>query len=62
MEQKPGFKTSEFWLGVASFLTGALMASGMIGDGNAVLQLVGGLCMALSPAAYSVGRGLAKKP
>ncbi len=58
---KPGWKTSEFWMNVAGMLLGAVMASGVIAEGNTMIQAIGGLAVMICPAAYAAGRGLAKK-
>lgn len=55
-EQKPGIRTSEFWLaGVTSTVGTILLAV----PGK---EAIGGILMAISVLAYALSRGLAKKP
>lgn len=61
METRPGIKTTEFWFGIIAFLAGASMASGLIGEGNQVMQILGGICMTVNSSAYAIGRGLSKQ-
>ena len=57
---KPGWKTTEYWLTLASQITGALLASGAL-TGSLVLQVVGGIQMVLTALGYTAGRYLLKK-
>lgn len=58
--QKPGFKTSEFWMVVAANLVNAMLVSGLFGDGSTGMKILGVVAMTLSTLGYSVSRGLAK--
>lgn len=58
---KPGYKTTEFWLTNAAFLLGALLASGLVGDGSALAKLIGLAGSILSTLGYTISRGFAKK-
>jgi hypothetical protein len=57
---KPGYRSSEFWLTVASNIIGALMASGILADGSSWSRLVGMAAMVLAGMGYSVSRGMVK--
>ena len=55
---KPGPKTSEFWLTVATQVFGALIAAGGL---QYVHPIYGPILMLLSKIGYDVSRGLAKR-
>lgn len=57
---KPGYKTTEFWLTIAAFVVGTLIASGAIGDAGALGKALAFIASALSAAGYSISRGTAK--
>jgi hypothetical protein len=59
--EKPGVKSTEFWLTVVNTAAGTLMASGAVADVGNVEQTVGLLGATLSAGGYSLSRGLAKK-
>lgn len=52
--EKPGWQTTEFWITILSTLIGALVLSGVIGQGEADswLELLAPLLNALVPAVY----------
>lgn len=59
---KPGYKTTEFWLTFVAMLVGSLMASGLL-DVTATAvdnQLAGMVAMMLSGLGYTAARGFAK--
>lgn len=56
---KPGYKTTEFWLSVAAFFIGALLASGVVTH-DPTLQGLGLIASALSALGYEAGRSLVK--
>lgn len=58
---KPGYKTTEFWLTIAAFIVGTMIASDAIGNTSALGRALAFLASALSAAGYSYSRGLAKK-
>ena len=58
--QKPGWKTSEFWLSLAAVLVGAFVASGVLPAEHLAMKIAGFVLMALASLGYSVGRGIAK--
>lgn len=57
---KPGYKTTEFWLSLAAFVVGSLMASGAIGSAGALGKALAFVAAALTAAGYSYSRALAK--
>ena len=59
MKEKPGFKTSEFWLTTAALLVGAVVSSGVFTN-SSVLQGLALISSALAAMGYSAGRSFAK--
>lgn len=59
---KPGFKTTEFWVTLATNLIGLLVLFGVVGpeQQEELVQAAGGLVSAISSAAYAISRGNAK--
>ena len=60
-EVTPGYKSSEFWLTVASSAVGLAVASGAFPMESPTGKLMGLLMMILANLGYSVSRGMAKK-
>ena len=61
--EKPGYKTTEFWLSLAAMLVGAIMASGVLqseGTPDWFVQVVGIGAALLGGLGYTVGRGYVK--
>jgi len=58
--EKPGYKTTEFWLSVLAMLVSALFASGALGDGGLDLTIASLLATVLAAAGYTVPRTLGK--
>ena len=58
--QKPGYKTSEFWLSLAAALLGAFVASGLLPAEHAVMKIAGMALTALASLGYAASRGRAK--
>ena len=58
--QKPGWKTSEFWLSLAAALLGAFMASGLLPAEHGVMKIAGMALTALASLGYAVSRGRTK--
>lgn len=54
--EKPGFKTSEFWLSIAAVAIGGLQASGAFGDASTVGKLIGLAATVLGALGYTVSR------
>lgn len=57
--QKPGWKTTEFWLSFAAIIVGALLASDLITN-NAIVQALGVVASILGALGYQVQRGYVK--
>jgi len=55
-QEKPGYKTTEFWLSFAAMLVGAILSSGAITSEGA-LQVLGVAATMLSALGYTVVRG-----
>lgn len=55
-----GYKTTEFWLGLAAMLLGVVYASGAVTNEHA-LQLMGIAASVLGSLGYTVARTVAKK-
>lgn len=60
---KPGYKTTEFWLSLASMLVGAVFASGLLGQTATPIddQLLGIIATVLGALGYTVSRTLVKR-
>ena len=58
--QKPGWKTSEFWLSLAAALLGAFVASGVLPAEHMVMKIGGMALTALASMGYAVSRGRTK--
>ena len=58
--QKPGWKTSEFWLSLAAALLGAFVASGMLPAEHLMMKIGGMALTALASMGYALSRGRAK--
>ena len=58
--QKPGWKTSEFWLSLAAALLGAFVVSGVLPAEHAVMKIAGMALTALASLGYAASRGRAK--
>jgi hypothetical protein len=60
VEIKPGWKTSEFWIGLFSIVMGVLAASGALTT-NPTIQMIGAIASGVNSAAYIAGRSLVKR-
>jgi hypothetical protein len=58
---KPGYKTTEFWLALASQVVSILLASGLIETGSSWDQIIGIVASVLTALGYGVARGIAKR-
>ncbi len=58
--QKPGWRSSEFWISLASMIVGALLASGLIADDSTWGKLLGMAAMLLTSLGYQVSRTVVK--
>ncbi len=54
--EKPGWKTTEFWLTILAYLIGAFMSSGALADDSQVLQYFGMAQMILAKLGYDHAR------
>ena len=63
---KPGYKTTEFWVTMATNIAGVLVALGVISPQSssplveAVGKVAGGIILGLSTLGYGLSRGKAK--
>ena len=55
-QQKPGYKSTEFWLSSVATLLGIALASGLVPDGGTAAQLVGGALSMLASLGYTASR------
>ncbi len=64
---KSGFKTTEFWVSIATIVIGGLAAGGYITSSeastisDALAPIAGAIVAGLAACGYAVSRGLAKK-
>lgn len=58
--QKPGYKTSEFWLSLLAMLVGALVASDAIPTDSTVAKALGVVASILGALGYQVSRAYVK--
>lgn len=60
MDSKPGIKTTEFWMAMATLVVGlGLIVYGAI-DSNDDAKTTGVMLMSVATGGYSISRGLAK--
>ena len=59
-QEKPGYKTTEFWFSAVAALVGIVLASGIVPEGGLAAQIVGAIVSGLAALGYNVSRGLAK--
>jgi hypothetical protein len=57
---RPGYRTSEYWLALATVIVGALLASGAIGDTTPLGKALAFIASALASAGYSYSRAVVK--
>jgi hypothetical protein len=58
---KPGFRTTEFWFGLAAMLLTTLYASGVIPTAGTTAKVAAMAVTVLGALGYTVSRGMAKK-
>lgn len=58
--QKPGYKTTEFWLTLVATLISFLVASGVLDPGSTALQIATGISGFLATLGYQGCRALTK--
>lgn len=54
--QKPGYKSTEFWLSLVAVIAGFLLASGAVVEGSQTATIVGGVLTVLGALGYTKGR------
>ena len=59
--QKPGYKTTEFWLATGATLLSALFASGVLAEGGLARKIAGIAAPVRGALGYAVVRGAVKK-
>ena len=59
MKEKPGYKSTEFWLTTVAFIVGAVISAGVFTN-SSVLQGLALVSSALAAMGYSAGRSFAK--
>lgn len=61
MKDKPGYKTTEFWLATVTAIVGILFASDVFPAESGGEKALGLAASVLASLGYSVSRGMAKK-
>ena len=56
-----GYRSTEFWLTFAAFLVGALIASGLLGEGSTALKIATFIAGTLATLGYAGFRTSLKK-
>lgn len=57
---KPGFKTTEFWLSLAAVVVGFVASSGVFEEGSTEAKIVGLVVTVLGALGYTAARALTK--
>lgn len=57
---RPGWRTTEFWLSSLALVLGAVLASGALPDGGTFAQIAGAVLAALSCLGYDAARARVK--
>jgi hypothetical protein len=57
---RPGYKSSEFWLAVVATMGTLFLSSGLVGETHWVVKAVSLLVAALASMGYSASRGAVK--
>jgi hypothetical protein len=60
MMDKPGYKTTEFWLSMAAIIVGALLASGVLPADSVWLKVAGIVSSVLGAIGYTANRTVVK--
>jgi len=60
-KQKPGYKTTEFWLTLFAAIVGLLVTAGVLPTEGPVAQIVGFVGATLASLGYTWARGFVKK-
>ena len=59
--QKPGYRSTEFWLSTVAMIAGIILASGAIAVDSTAGQIVGGIVAVLAQLGYTASRTEVKK-
>jgi hypothetical protein len=59
--EKPGYKTTEFWLSVLATALSFLLASDVLPASGSVVQAIGLVGAALTAMGYTVSRSIVKR-
>lgn len=57
---KPAWRTSEFWLSIATVVIGGLYASGVFADGGTASKVIGFAAMLLAAMGYTIPKPTSK--
>lgn len=57
---KPGYKTTEFWMSLVAVLLGALFSSGAVVEGSSLASLLGIVTTVMASLGYTVSRSVVK--
>lgn len=60
MDDKPGIKTSEFWLNLAAIVVAAFISSGLLPEGHVALKVAVMVSTVLGALGYTVARSMVK--
>lgn len=58
--EKPGWKTTEFWLSLLAMIVAALMSADVFADASTGAKVLGFVSSALAAVGYTAGRVLVK--
>lgn len=57
---KPGYKTTEFWMSTIAVICGIIMSSGAVHDGSMPERIIGGVMATLAALGYTAARAKTK--
>lgn len=60
MQEKPGWKTTEYWLSVAALVIGALIAADVFPADSSGMKVLVLMASVLTSLGYTVSRGIIK--
>jgi hypothetical protein len=60
-ENKPGYKSTEFYLTIGAMILSAIYMSGVLVEGSPTEKVIGLVASAISALGYTVSRALVKK-
>jgi uncharacterized protein HemX len=59
-KDRPGYRTTEFWLSTLAAIVGVILASGLV-ETSPIMKVAGMAAAVLSAMGYSVSRGMTKR-